>query len=207
MGIFDFFKTKNSKIDVFAYSDKFFDKGNYHEAIRVLDIAIETEPSNWYSFFKKGKCYQYLNDFSKAIEIYKKGQKIEDNFDLNRGLGECYLMTEQWQSGKNALLKTYSLLLDLEKGPSSNIVNKKIIPNDKANILNNLAIAVYNLNEIEDAIKYSEDGIKFDPNFAGNYRILGIILLDYDNLKGIKLLKQAASLGDEMAKTILNDLL
>ena len=116
-------------------------------------------------------------------------------------------MTEQWQSGKNALLKTYSLLLDLEKGPSSNIVNKKIIPNDKANILNNLAIAVYNLDEIEDAIKYSEDGIKFDPNFAGNYRILGTILLDYDNLKGIKLLKQAASLGDEMAKTILNDIL
>ncbi len=207
MGIFDFLKTKNNKIDVFAYSDKLFDEGNYHEAIRVLDIAIETEPSNWYSYFKKGKCYQYLNDFSKAIEIYKKGQKIEDNFDLNRGLGECYLMTEQWQSGKNALLKTYSLLLDLEKGPSSNIVNKKIIPNDKANILNNLAIAVYNLDEIEDAIKYSEDGIKFDPNFAGNYRILGTILLDYDNLKGIKLLKQAASLGDEMAKTILNDIL
>jgi tetratricopeptide (TPR) repeat protein len=207
MGIFDFFKTKNNKIDVFAYSDKLFDEGNYQEAIRVLDLAIETEPNNWYSYFKKGKCYQYLNDFNKAIEIYKKGQKIEDNFDLNRGLGECYLMTEQWQRGKNALLKAYSLLLELEKGPSWNIVNLKVIPNDKANILNNLAIAVYNLDEIEDAIKFSEEGIKIDPNFAGNYRILGIILLDYDKLKGIKLLKQAVSLGDEMAKTILNDIL
>ena len=207
MGIFDFFKPKNNKVDVFAYSDRLFDEGNYPEAIRILDIAIETEPNNWYSYFKKGKCYQYMNNFNKAIEIYKIGKEIEDNFDLNRGLGECYLMTEHWYNGKNALLKAYSLLLDLEKGPPANIVNKKIIPKDKANILNNLAIAVYNLDEIDDAIKYSEDGIKFDPNFAGNYRILGTILLDYDNSKGIKLLKQAASLGDEMAKTILKDIL
>lgn len=207
MGIFDNFRKKDNKIDVFAYCDKLFDEGKYQEAIRVLDIAIETDPNNWYSYFKKGKCFQFTNNFHKAIDEYKKGLRIEDNFDLNRGIGECFLMTEQWLSGKNALLKAYALLLDLEKGPSSNIVNINIIPNDKANILNNLAIALYNLDEIQDAIKYSEDGIKFDPNFAGNYRILGTILLDYDNTKGIKLLKQAASLGDEMAKTILNDIL
>jgi tetratricopeptide (TPR) repeat protein len=207
MGIFDSFRKKDNKIDVFAYCDKLFDEGKYQEAIRVLDIAIETDPHNWYSYFKKGKCFQFMNNFHKAIDEYKRGLRIEDNFDLNRGIGECFLMTEQWLSGKNALLKAYALLLDLEKGPSSNIVNINIIPNDKANILNNLAIALYNLDEIQDAIKYSEAGIKFDPYFSGNYRILGTILLAYDNTRAIKLLKHAASLGDEMAKSILNDLL
>lgn len=202
MGIFDNYRKKDNKIDAFAYSDKLFNEGRYQEAIKVLDIAIETEPTNWYSYFRKGKCFQYMNYFDKAILEYEKGRRFEDNFDLNRGLGECYLMTEQWFKGKNSLLKAYRLLLDLEKSQS----NKKF-GNDKANVLNNLAIALYNLDEIEDAIKYSEDGIKFDPNFSGNYRVLGTILLSYDNLKGIKLLKQAANLGDEMAKSILNDIL
>lgn len=206
MGLLDFFKTKDNKIDVFAYCDKLFDEGKYQEVVRLMDIAIETNPSNWYSYWRKGKCYQFMNNFHKAIDEYKKGLRFEDNFDLNRGIGECYLMTEQWLTGKNALLKAYALLLDLERDPLSDIVNINIIPNDKANILNNLAIALYNLDEIQDAIKYSEDGIKFDPNFAGNYRILGTILLEYDITRGIKLLKQAADLGDEIAKTILNDL-
>jgi tetratricopeptide (TPR) repeat protein len=207
MGIFDFFKAKDNKIDAFAYCDKLFDEGKYHEAIRVLDIAIESEPSNWYSYFRKGKCYQFMNNFNKAIVEYEKGRCFEDNFDLNRGIGECYLMTEQWMMGKNSLLKSYHLLLELEKNKANNSNSNISLNNDKANILNNLAIALYNLDEIQDAIKYSEDGIKFDPNFSGNYRILGTILLSYDNAKGIRLLKQAASLGDEMAKTILKDIL
>lgn len=207
MGIFDSFRKKDNKIDVFAYCDKLFDEGKYQEAIRVLDIAIETDPNNWYSYFKKGKCFQFMNNFNGAISEYKKGLLIEDNFDLNRGIGECFLMTEQWRSGKNALLKAYSLLSDLERGPSSNITNIQIIPNDKANILNNLAIASYNLNEFQEAIKYCEDGIKFDPNFSGNHRILGIILWENNNPRGINLLKHAANLGDEMAKSILNDIL
>jgi tetratricopeptide (TPR) repeat protein len=207
MGIFDSFSKKDNKIDVFDYCDKLFDEGKYQEAIRVLDIAIETDPNNWYSYFKKGKCFQFMNNFHRAIDEYKNGLLIEDNFDLNRGIGECFSMTEQWRSGKNALLKAYSLLSDLEKGPSSYIANIHIIPNDKANILNNLAIASYNLDEFQEAIKYCEDGIKFDPNFSGNHRILGIILWENNNPRGISLLKHAANLGDEMAKSILNEIL
>ena len=110
MGIFDSFRKKDNKIDVFAYCDKLFDEGKYQEAIRVLDIAIETDPNNWYSYFKKGKCFQFMNNFHKAIDEYKKGLRIEDNFDLNSGIGEGFLMTEQWLSGKNALLKAYAVL-------------------------------------------------------------------------------------------------
>jgi hypothetical protein len=42
MGIFDSFSKKDNKIDVFDYCDKLFDEGKYQEAIRVLDIALET---------------------------------------------------------------------------------------------------------------------------------------------------------------------
>ena len=145
MGIFDSFRKKENKIEILAYCDKLFDEGKYQEAIRVLDIAIETDPNIWYSYFKKGKCFQFMNNFHIAIDEYKKGLLIEDNFDLNRGIGECFLMTEQWLSGKNALLKAYSLLSDLERGPSLNIDNIHVIFNDKANILNNLAILKYHL--------------------------------------------------------------
>jgi tetratricopeptide (TPR) repeat protein len=192
MGLLDFFKTKDNKIDVFAYCDKLFDEGKYQEVVRLMDIAIETNPSNWYSYWRKGKCYQFMNNFHKAIDEYKKGLRFEDNFDLNRGIGECYLMTEQWGSGKSALLKSYNLLLVLEKSASNNSNSNKRFNTDKANILNNLAIALFNLDEIHEAIEYSEIGIVSDPNFSGNYRILGTILLEYDITRGIKLLKQAA---------------
>jgi tetratricopeptide (TPR) repeat protein len=205
MGLFDGFK--KNKIDAFAYCDKLFDEGKYEEAIRVLDIAIETDPNNWYSYFKKGKCFQFMNNFHKAIDVYKTGLRIEDNFDLYRGMGECYLMTEQWKIGKDVLLKAFALLLDLERGPFSNVTNASIIPSDKANVLNNLAIASYNLNEFQDAIKFCEDGIKFDPKFSGNYRILGIIRWENGDPRGIDLIRHAANLGDEMAKTILKDIL
>jgi tetratricopeptide (TPR) repeat protein len=207
MRIFNFFKKKDNKIDVFAYCDKLFDEGNYQKAIKILEIAIETDPNNWYSYFRKGKCFQFMNNFERAIDEFKKGLIIEDNFDLNRGIGECFLMTEQWRSGKNAFLKAYSLLLDLETRQSSNIVNIYINPRDKANILNNLAIAFYNLNEFQEAVRCCEDGIKFDPNYSGNHRILGIILWENNNERGISLLKYAANLGDEMAKSFLNEIL
>jgi hypothetical protein len=45
----------------------------------------------------------------------------------------------------------------------------------------------------------SEDGIKIDPNFSRNHRILGVILWENNNPIGINLLKHAANLGDEMA--------
>ena len=201
MGLFNIFRKNENKIDAFAYSDKLFDDGKYLEAIKVLDIIIESYPTNWYSYFRKGKCFQYLNEFDKAINEFEKGSQFEDNMDLNRGLGECYLMKENWLKGKKFLFKTYNLLLELEKQ------NNRKLNNDKSNILNNLAIALYNLDEIQDAIKCSEEGIKYDPMFSGNYRILGTILLAYDKTKGIQLLTKAVSLGDSMARTILNDIL
>ena len=206
MGVFDIFKKKNNKVDITAYIDRLFNEGKYQETIKVIDIAIETEPTNWFLYFRKGKCFQFMNNFDIAIREYEKGVRFEDNFDLNRGMGECYLMTEQWFNGKNSFLKALRLLSDLEKNPSNKDKNEANFNNDKANISNNLAIAFYNLDEIEDAIQYSEMGIKFDPNFAGNYRILGIILLAYDRTRGVRLIKQAVSLGDEMAKEVLNDI-
>lgn len=42
----------------------------------------------------------------------------------------------------------------------------------------------------------SEDGIKIDSNFSRNHRILGVILWENNNPRGINLLKHAVNLGD-----------
>lgn len=206
MGIFDIFKKKNDKVEITALIEKLFKEEKYLETLRLVNIVLEDEPNNWYLYWAKGKCFQFMNEFDKAIEEYEKGIRLEDNFDLNRGMGECYLMTEQWFIGKNFLLKALKLLNDLEKNPSNKVQNTYSINNDKANISNNLAIAFYNLDEVENAIRYSELGIEFDPNFAGNYRILGIINLTFNRNKGINLLKKAKELGDNMAVQILNEI-
>ena len=199
MGLFDLFKKRDNKIDAFDYADKLFNQGKYLDAIRLMDLAIETNPSNWYYYFRKGKCLQYMNNIDSALSEFDKGLKFEDNFDLNRGLGECYSLKGNWSKSKVAFLKSFRLLVELEKQTNNNFNV------DKANILNNLSIALYNLDEIEDAIKYLEAGIKFDPTFSGNYRILGTILMSYDRIKAIELLRKAISLGDSMANEILND--
>jgi Flp pilus assembly protein TadD len=49
MGLFDFLKKSDDKIDAFDYADKLFNQGKYLDAIRLMDLAIETNPTNWYS--------------------------------------------------------------------------------------------------------------------------------------------------------------
>lgn len=193
------------EINVFELSDKLFNEGNYTEAVRILNIAIETEPHNWYSYFRKGKCYQFMNQFQNAISIYKIGLDCGDIFDLNRGIGECFLVKEEWLEAKRYLFKAYGQLQELENLTAENERQAKNFSYDKANILNNLAVAYYNLSQLNNCVTCCEKGIEFDPNYAANYTVLGTIYVNNNDPRGIELLKKASKLGDLKASAILNN--
>ena len=53
--------------------------GDYEEAIKMFEKAIEVEPNGWFipaSFMGLGKCYEKLEDYDKAEVYLKKARDI-----------------------------------------------------------------------------------------------------------------------------------
>ena len=182
--------------------DTEFGKGNYPNALNYYEKALLEDQSNWYIYFRIGKCYQFLNNFSKAIEIYDSGKVYDDNFDINRGLGESYLMLSEFRQAISYLRKALTLIQKLDK------INNSNSNWDKANIFNNLAVGYYNIGDSEKAKDCCMNGIKTDKNYAGNYGILGSLCLE-ENLieEAISFFRMGAHLGDQRSKDILKDLM
>lgn len=203
MGIFNVFgkKVNVNTLALIENGEREFTVGNYLNALNSYEKALIEDKSNWYIYFRIGKCYQFLNNFSKSIDIYQIGKNYDDNFDINRGLGESYLMQSEFNQGILYLEKAMKLLHKLDEITNSN--SKR----DKANILNNLSICYYNIGDVEKAKDCCLNGIKTDEKYAGNYGILGSLFLE-ENLinEAINFFEIGARLGDQRSKEILNNI-
>jgi tetratricopeptide (TPR) repeat protein len=213
MGTFNVFG-RNVNTDILKLineGDRKLDNQNYSDAIELFSEAIEYDNTNWYCYFRRGKAYQLSNNFERAIVDYKKGISFDDNFDLNRGLGESYLMKSDFNNGIIYLLKAFNKLTELDdifKRSNQNTVNPKKTNWDKANIMNNLAVAYYNIGDKQNAIESCKKGIEFDSTYGGNYGILGSLYLEDQLFKeAVNFFEIGASFGDSRSKDILNDLL
>ncbi|MBW1798542.1 MAG: tetratricopeptide repeat protein, partial [Deltaproteobacteria bacterium] len=70
---------------------KFFNAGEYNEAIDILEEITEKEPSNAKAWFLLGDSYLKLGKTKKAIESYKNTIRIDaENEGAFLGLGHCY---------------------------------------------------------------------------------------------------------------------
>jgi len=195
--------------------DEEFQKNNFLKAIEFFSKAIQKDKTDWYPFFRRGKSYQLSNNFDNAIKDYFQGVSIDNNFDLNRGLGESYLMKSDFSNGKKFLLKAFDLLTKMEDidkmGRSEKDFEKFKLSNygwEKANLMNNLAVAYYNLDDTQEAFNCTGKGIEYDSSYAANYGIRGSIYLESGHHSdAINFLKKAASLGDNRSQSILDNLL
>ena len=202
MGIFNVFgrKVNTDTLKLINEGDLKMDNGEFSSATQLFSKAIEIDKTNWYAYFRRGKSYQLSNDFDKAILDYKKGISLDDNFDLNRGLGESHLMKSEFGQAIPYLRKALEKLTKLDE------INGGNSKWDKANIYNNLAVGYYNVGDSEKAKDCCMNGIKIDDSYAGNYGILGSLCLEQDLLQeGMNFLRMAAKLGDQRAKDILGE--
>jgi tetratricopeptide (TPR) repeat protein len=205
MGLLNIFG-RNVNLDTLSLinkADEEIKRNNLQASIETLSKVIEIDKTNWNVYFKRGKSFQLLNKFDEAINDYLKGILLDDNDSLNRGLGECYIMKSDFHNGKKYFTKAFNLIEELESFDQVSLRDYKW---DKANIMNNLAVAYYNLGNRQEAINCCKKGIDFESSYGGNYGILGSLCLE-DNLfnEAINFFNIGASFGDERSKEILKD--
>jgi len=73
---------------------KFFDSGNYNDAIKAASNAIELNPNNANAYFRRGGAYFNLKQYDQAVRDYNKAIALNPKNNLayrNRGWLYCKL--------------------------------------------------------------------------------------------------------------------
>ncbi|PSB59576.1 tetratricopeptide repeat protein [Chamaesiphon polymorphus] len=71
-----------------------FDKGDYTGAISLYNLEIESDEQNAESIFERGKCHQFLGNYSQAIADYNRSLFIDPvgGASQNENRAEVYYM-------------------------------------------------------------------------------------------------------------------
>lgn len=138
-----------------------FEKGNYLDAIALLNEAIEVgtkEYSLEQIYITLGRCYVELDMYDEGIVELKKAIEIDDkNYIAWFNIGIAYLSNEKIDLAEDALL-----------------VAKKLNPShaDTYSLLG--ALYLNKKNDIEKSIKEFEMAIEINPNLVKVYGFLAI---------------------------------
>jgi tetratricopeptide (TPR) repeat protein len=129
----------------------FMHKGDYPNAILILNRALSLQPNNLEVAKDLGLNYYYSKDYKKAIEV------LSQLFDRNDVDDQCFQIAGD----------AYWALEDAKE--AENIYRKGIkkLPNSGP-LYNELGKVLWTKNDF-NAIKQWEKGIENDPGFAGNY--------------------------------------
>lgn len=129
----------------------FMQKGDYPNAILILNRALVLQPNNLEISKDLGLNYYFAKDYTKAIDVLKPLlEKDEADDQCFQIAGDAYLALDQ--------------LKDAEKIYKRGI---KKLPNSGA-LYNELGKLMWSQGDFT-AIKQWEKGIESDPGFAGNY--------------------------------------
>lgn len=218
MGIFDFFKNKTdntnilgrevnlSNLNLISEGDSALNNNNFSTAIQKYTEAISKDQSNHYSYMKRGKCFQMINEYEKAIKDLLFSIKIKSEFENNQTLAECYLFTSKFIEAIKHFEFAINEIEDIQRIDSNNMSGKDYAAT-KARAYNNLSVCYFKTNELEKAIESTTKGINSNPNYPNNYGLRGVIYLQKGDVSKAKNdLQKAANLGDARSQVILNQI-
>lgn len=114
-GIFSAFillnPSQDSELDkILASANELFQSGQYSEAIKQYNSALELDPKNPEIYFNLGNCYGLLGSHSEAIWYFNKAIELEPTFAMawyNKGI--AYLKLDKLSEASAAFTKAYSL--------------------------------------------------------------------------------------------------
>lgn len=130
---------------------EFMHKGDYANAILILNRALATEPRNLELAKDLGLNYYYAKDYRKALEVLNPLLERDDADDQCFQIaGDAHWAMEEASAAENVYRKGI-----------------KKLPNAGA-LYNELGKVLWTKSDF-NAIKQWEKGIENDPGFAGNY--------------------------------------
>lgn len=139
-------------------ADKAMAAGETDEALRLLALAIERNPTLTVAHMKMGEIYRQRGQNESALDSYESAARLEPrNFDAQYYHGVTLHLLERLSDAVRAYLRALA-----------------IRPDDfQANL--NLAIAYLQLNEPRQALPYSERSVRLEPTSGPARANLGAV--------------------------------
>ena len=87
--------------ELLADALKYYNAGNYEEAILLYEAAIEIEPRNFDATVGLGKAYRSTGNNGQAVETLKAAYELNDSPDVAFELGCAYIANGQYADAEN----------------------------------------------------------------------------------------------------------
>lgn len=159
----------------FAYNELAYiysKNGNKEEALKYYLTGIEKDKSAGGNFLGAGSIYYGMKEYDKAIEYLEEAIQVygknKDMISLEKAYRTLfYVYYEQKDTDEIEKLLKRAVKQDI----------------DKTFFYNQFAVLYYNQRDYDKGIKYSNIGIKYNPNYVENYYMAGLNYYAKGNMK------------------------
>jgi Tfp pilus assembly protein PilF len=136
-----------------------FREGEYKQAIKYQELALQTYPIYADAYNNMGSCYKKLGDLDKAIEMYDKASDANPKYSESRfNAGLVYMEREELEPA-------------IEKFRDAIAINPRYF---KAKM--NLSFALFRSGKTSEAIDEMKELVAMNPDNAQHHYNLGLML-------------------------------
>jgi len=168
---------KDATSTAIASASKSYENKDYKKAIEQY---LSVNPATENSLIGIAASYQALEDFSKAIEYYKKAQILApNNAEIPYYIGYLYSEQQDWTNSEAYLKKA----LELNPASQAKELLAYVLQNSTISVLND-GIKLFDSNNFTEALAKFNDVLRKEPNNAYAYYYRALI---YDEQKNPKL--------------------
>ncbi|HEX6225126.1 MAG TPA: tetratricopeptide repeat protein, partial [Chryseolinea sp.] len=100
--------TKSKKaIELYTLADNFRVRGQFEEALNLLNQALEKDKNFVEAYYRRGLTYYFMKQYPRAISDYEKGLSLATELrkqkDFWYALGEPYVVSGQYEKAMKVL--------------------------------------------------------------------------------------------------------
>lgn len=146
--------------ELLADALKYYNAGNYEEAILLYEAAIEIEPRNFDATVGLGKAYRSTGNNGQAVEALKAAYELNDSPDVAFELGCAYIANGQYTDAERLASELW------KDGEGDNKVGTVLLLSLAAQEKTEEAIEMLNNEKLAEYLKTANIG---DCIYAGSY--------------------------------------
>jgi len=174
----------NDQDPVYHYNlaNAWFNQGNFDEAIKNAENALQLDPGKTEALNLIGTSYQKKNDTATAITVFKKALEIHPHSDTYNNLGNCYFLQYEY----DLAIVYFEKAVELAPGQTLYEKNLKIVRETKQKFANSTkdeikaatkltqeALDAYSRQAYEETIEGLKKVIDITPNDITLYNYIG----------------------------------
>ena len=166
----------------------FLNRGNYEEAEKYFNRAIELQPQFYPSLANLAKLYFHRKEYDKALDVYKTIQTyFPEDVKVLQNISHALLK-------KGEIDKSLVILLDVVKKDNRN-----------SSAYNNIGVIYILKGNIDKAINALRHALNLNANFANAYNNLGACYaIKKDHIRAIRSYQSAIALNKNFLYAIKN---